>query len=69
MDNFDLKKFLAENRIKEEKPIKYIGKKVNHPIATEAAKEAAANSNFSPNQHYIFEKGFLEGIKWLENNK
>ena len=69
MDNFDLKKYLAENKLNENEPIKYIGKKVDHPIATEAAKEAALNSTFAPNQLYIFEKGFLEGVKWLENKK
>jgi hypothetical protein len=69
MDNFDLKKYLAENKLNEAEPIKYIGKKVDHPIVTAAAKEAASNSSFSPNQLYIFEKGFLEGVKWLENKK
>lgn len=69
MDNFDLKKYLTENKLNENEPIKYIGKRVDHPIATKAAKEAALNSTFAPNQHYIFEKGFLAGIKWLEDKK
>ena len=75
MKTFDLKKYLVENKLTktsqlgEDEPIKYIGKKVDHPIATEAAKEAALNSSFAPNQHYIFEKGFLAGIKWLEDKK
>ena len=68
-NNFNLKKYLAENKLNEDEPIKYIGRKVDHPIVTSAAKEAASNSSFSPNQHHIFEKGFLEGVKWLENKK
>jgi hypothetical protein len=48
---------------------KYIGKRVNHPIVTVAAEEASKNSNVSPNQYYIFEKGFLAGVEWVENLK
>jgi hypothetical protein len=68
-DKIESLKSEFKNLIKEDEPIKYIGKRVDHPIVTAAAKEAASNSSFSPNQHYIFEKGFLEGIKWLENKK
>jgi hypothetical protein len=55
--------------LSNEKQIKYIGKRVDHPIVTRAAETASKNSKFSPNQQYIFEKGFLEGVKWLENLK
>jgi hypothetical protein len=67
MKKSELIQLIKEEISKVLKEDKYIGKYVNHPIVTSAAEEAASQSGFSPNQRYIFEKGFLKGVEWLEN--
>jgi hypothetical protein len=52
--------------IKEE-VTQYIGKSIDHPTVVSASEKAAKQSGFSSNNHYIFEKGFLKGVEWLEN--
>jgi hypothetical protein len=52
--------------IKEE-VTQYIGKRIDHPAVVSASEEAAKQSGFSSNNHYIFKKGFLKGVEWLEN--
>ena len=67
MKKSELKQLIKEEISKVLEEDKYIGKHVNHPMVTLASEEAAKQSGFSPNQHYIFEKGFLKGVEWLEN--
>jgi hypothetical protein len=67
MKKSDLKALIKEEIQNLLKETKYIGRHVNHPIVTNASKEAASQSGFSSNQHYIFEKGFLKGVEWFEN--
>jgi hypothetical protein len=69
MKAIEFRKLIQEEISKMLKEDKYIGKHIDNPIVTTAAKEAANQSTFSPNQHYIFEKGFLKGVEWLENLK